>query len=123
MDTMVSYCGLICNTCPIHLATLEQNKSKQLSMRSEITRTFMEQYGLSIRIEDVTDCDGCRTGGRLFSGCAKCEIRRCAMERGLESCAFCLDYACENLQKLIEGEPGAGERLEELRRTRDGLNT
>lgn len=115
MDAMIAYCGLACNTCPIHLATLEQDESKRLSMRTEIAKICTEQYGMSMQIQDVTDCDGCRTGARLFSGCAKCEIRKCVVERMLESCAFCNDYGCEKLLKHFEADPSARTRLEKLR--------
>jgi len=116
INPIVAYCGLACDTCPIHVATLEQDEAKQRSMRAEITKTFVEQYGMSIQIKNITDCDGCRAGTRLFSGCAKCEIRKCAMERGIESCAFCHDYARQKLLKFIGAEPSARARLEELKR-------
>jgi predicted nucleic acid binding AN1-type Zn finger protein len=117
MNAMIAYCGLACGTCPIHLATLEQDKLKQQSMRAEIAKIFTEQYGMSIQVQDIADCDGCRTGGRLFSGCARCEIRKCAIEHTLGSCAFCNEYACEKLQKHFETDQDARTRLEELRAT------
>jgi len=115
MDAMVAYCGLSCDTCPIHLATLEEDKPRQQLMRAAIAKICAEQYGMSYRIQDITDCDGCRAGIRLFSGCAKCEIRKCAIEHRLESCAFCDDYPCERLLKHFESDPGARARLEEMR--------
>jgi len=115
MDAMLAYCGLTCDTCPIHLATLEQDDRKQQLMRATIAKACVEQYGMNLRVQDITDCDGCRAGTRLFDGCAKCEIRKCAMGRGLESCAFCDDYACEKLLKHFEADPSARTRLEELR--------
>ena len=85
-------------------------------MRNEIARACREQYGMEVALQDITDCDGCRSRtGRLFSGCAHCEIRKCAMERQLTSCAFCFDYACELLQKHFETDPGARDRLEAMR--------
>ena len=36
MDTMIAYCGLNCETCPIHLATLENDLNLQLELRAEI---------------------------------------------------------------------------------------
>ena len=117
MDAMIAYCGLTCDTCPIHLATLEQDKSKQLSMRAEIVKICTEQYEMSMQIRDITDCDGCRACARLFSGCAKCQIRKCAVARELESCAFCKEYGCEKLLKHFEADPSARTRIEEFRRT------
>jgi hypothetical protein len=116
MNTMMAYCGLTCDSCPIHLATLEQNKSRQQEMRVSIAWLCTEQYGMSLQPEDITDCDGCRANtGILFSGCLNCEIRKCASRRNLESCAFCPEYACDILKNFLRGEPDARSRLEEIR--------
>ena len=116
-DSMIAYCGLDCGTCPIHLATLEQDRSKQQAMRIEIAHICSQQYHINISPEDVTDCDGCRSRtGILFSGCARCEIRSCATERKVSSCAFCVDYACQTLSKHFETDAGARTRLEAMRR-------
>ena len=115
MDSMTAYCGLACSTCPIHLATLEQDALKQRSMRTEIAQTSRELYGMNLQARDVTDCDGCRTGGRLFSGCASCEIRKCVIERKLESCAYCQEYGCGKLLRHFERDPVAKTHLEGLR--------
>lgn len=113
---MLAYCGLGCDTCPIHLATLEQDKSKQLIMRVAIAKIFSDHYGMNLQPKDINDCDGCRSEtGRLFSGCRSCEIRNCAVERKLDSCAFCGEYACDKLRKFFESEPDAQKRLEALR--------
>ena len=118
MPEIIAYCGLNCEGCPIFWATREQDTQKQNDMRVEIVRLTREHYGMEIRLEDVTDCDGCRAEtGRLFSACAKCEIRACAQERKLDSCAYCADYACEKLQKLFATDASAKPRLEELRGT------
>jgi hypothetical protein len=96
MAEIIAYCGLACHTCPIYLATRQENKDEQRRMRAEISRLLKEQYGMNYQPEEITDCDGCRTDGvRLFSGCMNCLIRKCAREKGLENCAYCTEYACE----------------------------
>jgi hypothetical protein len=115
---MISYCGLKCTSCPIHLATLEQDHSKQISMRESIVKQCLELYGMNLKLEEVTDCDGCKVNdGRLFSGCINCEIRKCAMLKEIENCALCNDYACNLLLKHFKQDPEAKLRLEEIRKT------
>jgi hypothetical protein len=115
---MIAYCGLKCDSCLIHMATLEQDLSRQREMRISIARQCTEQYGMKLQPEDVTDCDGCKANtGRLFSGCSKCGISKCANQRDIESCAFCKDYACERLQDFFNHDPEAKIRLEEIRNT------
>jgi hypothetical protein len=112
----VAYCGLLCAGCPIYWATREKDREKQAHMRDYIARICREHYGMPLRPEDVTDCDGCRAKtGRLFSGCRNCEIRKCTRRRKVESCAFCAEYACAKLQKFFDKDPSAKTRLEMVR--------
>jgi hypothetical protein len=46
---------------------------------------------------------------------AGCGIRLCAIERKLENCAYCNDYACEKLIKHYNFDPDSRKRLEEIR--------
>jgi hypothetical protein len=116
MEKITAYCGLACDSCLILLATLEQDESQQQTMRESIAEKCSAIYGMSLKPEDITDCDGCRSNtGRIFSGCLSCGIRTCAIERNLSSCAYCNEYACVKLQKHFELDPQAQIRLEEIR--------
>jgi hypothetical protein len=44
-------------------------------------------------------CPGCRQGG----GPSFCGIRKCALRRGVEICAFCKEYPCDRVQQLAKG--------------------
>jgi len=115
-NALVAYCGLTCQGCPIYWATWEEDLEKQYKMRIAIARLGQEHYGVEMLPEEITDCDGCRTeNGRLYPGCMKCEIRACARERKVETCAHCPDYACEKLQKHFLTEPSAKIKLEVIR--------
>lgn len=114
---MIAYCGLECSSCPIHLATLEQDIPRQAEMRIIIAEELSKIYGTVPKPEIITDCDGCRAeNGRLFTGCADCVIRLCASGKNLINCAFCEDYACDKLMKHYAIDPGAKIRLDEVRR-------
>ena len=116
MDNMIAYCGLACDTCPIHLATLETDITKQAELRVQIAGELSRIYGTIPKPEIITDCDGCKAiDGRLFTGCAGCGIRICAAERDLLNCAYCSDYACEKLEKHYKYDPASKKRLEEIR--------
>jgi len=116
MTEPVAYCGLVCRTCPIYVATRQEDKEVQGKMRAEIVRLCHEQYGMQYQLEDITDCDGCRTeGGRLFAPSTMCRIRTCARQKGIENCAHCPDYACGWLEKIFVTDPAARTRLDERR--------
>jgi hypothetical protein len=116
MTETVASCGLICQTCPIHLATRQENKEEQARMWAEIVRLCEEHYGLHYTAEEITDCEGCRTeGGRLFSASKSCAIRTCARGRKLQNCASCSEYACAKLEAFFRMETAARTRLEAIR--------
>jgi hypothetical protein len=116
---MIAYCGLNCVTCQIYLATRETDLKKQRQMREQIVIAIKKYLGEEKRVEDITDCDGCKAeGGRLYSNCQKCRIRKCASEKGFENCAYCSEYACEKLSKFFDSEgeqAGAKKRLDEIK--------
>lgn len=116
MSEIIAYCGLTCHTCPIYLATRQENKIEQKKMRVEIVSLCKEKYRLNYKLEDIIDCDGCLTEGeRLFSACGTCPIRKCAREKKLINCAYCPDYACENLKQFFNTEPTAKARLDKMK--------
>jgi len=116
MELLTAYCGLVCDSCPIYLVTLEQDKPRQLTIRESIAEQCTKLYGMNLKPEDITDCDRCRANtGRLFSGCLNCEIRKCAYQKNIESCAYCRDYACERLKEFFLHDSNAQTRLEDIR--------
>jgi hypothetical protein len=113
---MIAYCGIDCDICPIRLATLEPDDTKRNDMRVSIAQLLNQEYGNNVTVQDVPDCDGCRSDtGRLFSGCAQCQIRSCAIIRNVQSCAYCQEYACDKLQNHFKSYPKAESRLKQLR--------
>lgn len=85
-------------------------------MISEIITTCNAYYGVSYKLEDINDCDGCKSdSGRLFFACTNCKIKKCAMDKGIDNCAFCEEYACEELLGTFKTESDAKERLDRIR--------
>ena len=117
MSELLSYCGLVCPTCPIYLATRESNKDEQIKKRIEIAKACREQYGMNYDLSDITDCDGCcAESGRLFSGCNDCTIRKCAKQKAVENCAYCSEYICGILESFFVHDSAAKIRLGEIRK-------
>jgi len=116
MNEMLSYCGLLCNNCPVFLADRESNSIKKQKMKSEIVSMCKEHYGLNYNLNDINSCDGCTSdSGQLFTGCKNCGIRKCVIQKGLNNCAYCEDYACDKLLSLFESDPAAKLRLDFIR--------
>jgi hypothetical protein len=121
MKPSIAFCGLDCSTCPIHLATLEEDQDTKTRKRAEIAEILAKIYKSTPKPEIICDCDGCKVAvGRLFTGCSGCKIRNCALERELENCAFCSSYPCEILKKHFAIDSDAQIRLERIRRQANG---
>ena len=117
MGYSLAFCGLDCVNCPIHLATLEQDPDIKAKMRIEIADMIARIYNSTPKPEIICDCDGCKfVNGRLFNGCANCEIRKCAMANDLENCAYCANYQCDKLKRHFAIDKEAQIRLEEIRK-------
>jgi hypothetical protein len=117
MEEHVSYCGIMCDGCPVYWATRETDSKKKRIMRAEIARICNEQYKQDVGADDIADCDGCKADGRLYTGCLNCEIRNCAREKELINCAHCNDYACEKLLNFFSTDPQAKIILDIIRST------
>lgn len=113
---MMAYCGLLCDTCPIHLATLETDPAIQRSMRKSIAEICNQQYNMKLKAKEITDCDGCLTNtGRIFQGCLDCEIKICAQQKDLENCGWCKHYPCNKLNPVFSEDEEARARLDAIK--------
>ena len=112
MDQMIAYCGLDCLNCPAYVAT-------QADDREALERTaamWREEFNSPYITADNILCDGCSAGGRLSGYCSICEIRACAVERGLETCAPCADYeGCGKLDAIHGHSAEAKATLDGIR--------
>ena len=108
----MAYCGLVCSDCGAFIATLENDDAK----RRQVADAWSKMFGREFKPQDI-NCDGCLTrDGRHIDYCNICEIRKCGIERGVENCAYCVDYGCEKLSKFVENVPEAKKTLEEIRK-------
>ncbi|MEW5867056.1 MAG: DUF3795 domain-containing protein [Bacillota bacterium] len=111
MERMVAYCGIVCTECPAYIAT--QNNDEEGRRRT--AEKWSRELGLDITPEDCI-CDGCRAfDGRLGGYCGECPIRACGIQKGLENCAYCDSYACDELNKFLGNVPTARAVLDALR--------
>ena len=116
MDRIIAYCGLVCDECPAYQATQADDNEA----RARIAAEWSEAFGADMKVENI-NCDGCLgEGGRKLGYCSICEIRACAIERSVENCAHCSDYACEPLKGFLKGAPAAQALLDGMREAQQG---
>ena len=104
----IAYCGLDCEACEAYIAT----KNDDDGLRRKVASLWSELNGVDIT-PDMINCDGCRADGAKTPYCESlCEIRRCAMGRGLETCGACGDVrSCVKVVPVISVNAGARRNL------------
>ena len=109
MDEKMAYCGLLCSHCNAYRATVEDDAD----LRQKTAAQWSKMFGADIRADDI-NCLGCRSEV-LFGHCHSCDIRRCSLEKNHDHCSACDSFECEKLEYIFKHDPGARERLENLK--------
>ena len=114
MKKRIAYCGIACNECPALIATRKNDDA----IRAETAKKWSKMFKSDIKPGDI-NCNGCTAdSGPLFSYCGICEIRKCAREKKVSTCAACPEYSCQKLDTFLAQVPEARKVLEELRRAK-----
>ena len=112
MDRMVAFCGMVCTECPAFIAT--QNDDDEARRRT--VDLWKKQFNVDLKPEDINCKEGCLSDGEdKFGHCKVCQIRQCSIEKRLENCARCDEYACDILSAFLEKAPEAKAALDEIR--------
>ena len=111
MVTLIAVCGLDCAKCDAYIAT----QANDLVALAAVAEKWTREYNAPGLTAANVQCDGCMTEGRKIGNCSECQMRLCAIDRGVANCAVCPDYACEKLQGFLTAVPQAKANLEAIR--------
>jgi len=109
MKNLIACCGLDCEHCDARIATVNNDNE----LREEIARKWSEMNQTSEITAETINCMGCRTAGVKLSYCDHyCEIRKCVVKKGFETCAECnkLD-SCFIVGAVLKNAPDAKKNL------------
>ena len=99
MNDYIAYCGLDCSTCEARLATIHDDAE----LRKKVAKEWSELNGVEITPEMI-NCTGCRIDGPKTPYCESlCPIRRCAKEKGVQTCGQCSEMEHCSLLGQITG--------------------
>ena len=101
-NKLIACCGLNCGTCEARKATIDNDDE----LRREVSRKWCEMNHTDQITPDTINCMGCRADGIKFAYCEyMCEIRKCAVSKGFQTCAECPDKClCEKLAPFASNE-------------------
>ena len=108
MKSPIAACGLDCSSCKARLATLNNDDA----LKEEVAREWSELNQVLITPEMI-NCVGCLEEGPKTIYCEKlCPIRKCCLNKKLDSCANCGDFAnCQKLKAITSNNEEALLRL------------
>ncbi len=103
----IAYCGLDCSGCDIYRGTKLED--------GQLLQKYADKVFSQFKIEidpSTLNCHGCRDARPKSGFCARCEVRACAINRGLENCAACESYGCEKLQSVHAAMINVGKAVD-----------
>ena len=108
MKDYIAYCGLDCETCEAHIATVNNDDD----LRIKVAKEWSELNGVEITPEMI-NCAGCRIEGVKTPFCdSLCPIRQCALSKDIETCGACSEMSsCEKLEMITGNNEEALKRL------------
>jgi hypothetical protein len=95
MKDIFSKCGFNCGRCPSYRENINTHEDRQ-----RCSDGWYTYHGFRITPEKIRRCDGCQTPddqNPLLYFKYGCNIRKCAIENGVKTCAHCSGYPCEDV--------------------------
>ena len=99
MTDLIAKCGNNCARCPSYKGNMITAEDRQ-----RCSDGWYQYHGFRYSAEKLLLCDGCQVDDdedpvRYIN----CLIRRCALKNGVETCAQCSAYPCEELVSRTHG--------------------
>ena len=92
-------CGNHCSRCPSFRENLVTDEDRQ-----RCSEGWLKYHGFRYSPEKLLRCDGCQAlDDEKPVRYLNCLVRRCALHNGVETCAHCAAYPCEELLGKIPG--------------------
>ena len=112
MKALIGFCGLNCETCEARIATVNCDEA----LREKVAKHWSELNAATIT-PDMIHCTGCRVAGPKTPYCETlCPIRKCAMDRGMETCGSCGELDdCGKVAMIFRSDAEARRNLSSAR--------
>ena len=108
MNRLIACCGLDCEICEARIATIQNDEG----LRKKVACEWSNLNNAEILPEHI-NCMGCRMDGVKTVFCSDyCDIRRCVLSKGIETCGDCAEILhCTTVGRIFQFTPEAKERL------------
>jgi hypothetical protein len=107
---LIAFCGIDCGECVAYVAT----KNNDAEMKKTVAEEWSKSFGHQMKPEDI-NCVSCVVAEEPHIGyCNVCEIRTCGVQKRIENCAYCVEYACGKLDTVHSCSSKAKDNLEQI---------
>lgn len=108
MQELIACCGLDCEKCDARIATIDNDDV----LREKTARLWSDLNNAPIT-KDMINCMGCRADGVKTPYCGSlCEIRKCVLKRGFDTCGNCPELDdCQTVGVILANSPEALKNL------------
>lgn len=108
-NKFIACCGLDCETCDARIATINNDDN----LRKEVSKRWCELNNTDQITPETINCTGCRIDGIKFAFCDfMCEIRKCVIAKGFDTCADCPSkVTCEKLSPITDSNENARKNV------------
>lgn len=112
MNKYVAFCGLDCEKCEARIATINNDDA----LRKKVAELWSRLNGVEITAEMI-NCNGCRCDGVKTPFCQNlCQIRKCAVAKGFQTCGDCGDLeVCKTVATVVGNNDAALNNLKKIR--------
>ena len=101
MEKMIAYCGIDCAQCGAYLA--HKNNDQPLREKTAAEWTKMHNFNFTA---DMINCTSCKGTGVQIGHCSSCEMRKCAIGKGVADCGACVDFStCSTINDFLKQVP------------------
>ena len=108
MKQLIACCGIDCEYCDARIATVNNDNE----LREKTAKKWSEMYHAPTISAESIHCVGCRIDGPKVGHCSECEICKCVIEKGFNTCGECASLDnCHIVGFVLQNVPGAKENL------------
>lgn len=90
MKKVMARCGYRCDLCPGYIGNIHSDQD-----RKQVSDGWFTYIGVRYPPEEI-GCRGCLDEEEPAD--PNCPVRPCVEEKGLDTCAFCEEFACDKLK-------------------------
>ena len=95
MEKIIAACGNNCAACPRYVAHPYEKTAEELRHTAELWVKI--GYRDHLVTKEEISCTGCKA-----ENWCRYSVVKCCVDKGIETCADCSEYPCDNMKECLE---------------------